>query len=90
DRFSYWVWKDINLGRTVFHWDFQGDKVKDIIRKYKDRIRVETFGDEALFTIEVIDEKISIKKIIKEFNLVTYKDYLKRAEEKQDRKRKEN
>ncbi|MCM8773087.1 MAG: hypothetical protein NC922_08605 [Candidatus Omnitrophica bacterium] len=28
DRFSYWVWIDINLDRTVFHWDYQGDKVK--------------------------------------------------------------
>ncbi|MFN4227238.1 MAG: carbon-nitrogen hydrolase family protein [Candidatus Ratteibacteria bacterium] len=87
DRFSYWVWTDINLERTVFHWDFQGDKIKKIIERYKDKLKIETFGDEAIFTIEVIDKKLSIKKIIKEFNLVIYRDYLKRAESAQDRKR---
>ncbi|MCM8818523.1 MAG: carbon-nitrogen hydrolase family protein [Candidatus Omnitrophica bacterium] len=87
DRFSYWVWEDINLERTVFHWDFEGVKVKEIVKRYKDRVKIETFGDEALFTIEVLDKSISIKDIIKEFNLVTYRDYKKRAEEKQDEKR---
>jgi predicted amidohydrolase len=88
DRFSHWVWIDINLQRTVFHWDFQGDKVKKIIEKYKDRVKIETFGDEAIFTLEVLDKDLSIEKIIKEFKLVTYKDYLKRTELKQNKKRK--
>ncbi|MCM8808772.1 MAG: carbon-nitrogen hydrolase family protein [Candidatus Omnitrophica bacterium] len=87
NRFSHWVWADINLERTIFHWDFQGDKLKKIIERYKDRLKIETFGDEAIFTIEVIDRKLSINKIIKEFNLITYRDYLKRAELAQDRKR---
>jgi len=87
DRFSYWVWSDINLERTVFHWDYQGDKVRKIIEKYKDGVKLETFGDEAIFTIEVVDRKISIEKIIKEFKLVTYKEYLKRAEIMQNKKR---
>lgn len=80
DRFSYWVWEDINLDKTIFHWDYQGDKLKKILKKYKDRIKIETFGDEAIFTIEVIDKKINIDEIKRGFNLVTYKEYLKRAE----------
>ncbi len=88
DRFSYWVWTYINLDRTVFHWDYQGDKLKKIIERYKDKVKIETFGDEALFTIEVIDKNLTIEKIIKEFNLVTYKEYIKRATEKQNEKRK--
>lgn len=80
DRFSYWVWEDINLDKTIFHWDYQGDKLKKILKKYKDRIKIETFGDEAIFTIEVMDKKINIDEIKREFNLVTYKEYLKRAE----------
>ncbi|MGB9677305.1 MAG: carbon-nitrogen hydrolase family protein [Candidatus Ratteibacteria bacterium] len=87
DRFSHWVWTNINLERTVFHWDFQGEKIKKIIEKYKDRVKIETFGDEAIFTIEVLDRKIPIEKIISEFNLVTYNDYLKRAELRQNSKR---
>ncbi|MCM8803816.1 MAG: hypothetical protein NC833_00995 [Candidatus Omnitrophica bacterium] len=87
DRFSYWVWTDINLNKEVFHWDYQGDKVNKIIKKYKDRIKIETFGDEAIFTIETIDKNLSIEKIKKEFSLVTYSEYKKRATEKQDKRR---
>ncbi len=87
DRFSYWVWEDINIDRTVFHWDYQGDRIKKIIEKYGDKVKIETFGDEAIFTIEVFDKNLSIEKIKKEFNLVTYEEYIKRATEKQDRKR---
>ncbi|MCM8772956.1 MAG: carbon-nitrogen hydrolase family protein [Candidatus Omnitrophica bacterium] len=87
DRFSYWVWADINIERTVFHWDYQGDKIKEIIRKYGDKVQIETFGDEALFTIETLDKNLSVSQIIKEFSLVTYKDYIKRAERKQNEKR---
>ena len=88
DRFSWWVSATINLERTVFHWDFQGDKVKDIIKKYGDKVKIETFGPEALFTIEPLVDEISIKDIIKEFNLVTYREYIKRASKFQDKYRK--
>ena len=77
----------INIERTIFHWDYQGDRVKKIIEKYGDKVKIETFGDEAIFTIEIFDKNLSIEKIREEFNLVTYVEYIKRAEEKQDRKR---
>jgi predicted amidohydrolase len=83
DRFFHWVWRDIELDTGVFHWDFQEDKPKEIKRKYGDKVRIETFGDEALFTIEPLSEEIKIEELIREFSLVPYKDYLNRAEKKQ-------
>lgn len=87
NRFSYWVWKDINLERTVFHWDFQGEKLKNILDEYKDKIKIETFGDEAIFTIEPISKNIKIEDIIKKYKLVTYREYIKRATIAQDKAR---
>ena len=84
NRFSYWVWCDINLERTVFHWDFQGDRLKGILKEYRDKIKIETFGDEALFTIEPISKDVKIDEIIKKYKLITYKEYIKRATEVQD------
>jgi predicted amidohydrolase len=83
DKFFYWVWRDIELDVGVFHWDFQENKPKEIKRKYGDKIRIETFGDEALFTIEPLSDEIKLEDLIKEFSLVPYKDYLLRAEKKQ-------
>jgi len=84
DRFSRWVAADINLGRTVFHWDFQGERLRDIRRAYGPRVRIETFGPEALFTLEPVDPDLSIDDIIAEFDLVTHRDYIARATAAQD------
>jgi len=85
DRFSWWVWREVNLEREVFHWDFQGEKLRDILKEYGDKIKIETFGDEALFTIEPISKDIKIKDIIKKYKLVTYREYIERATKVQDK-----
>lgn len=87
DRFSWWVWSEIDLERTVFHWDFQETKTREIAKKYGNKIKIECFGSEAWFVLEPNDREISIDKIIKEFKLVTYRDYIKRATTAQDKER---
>jgi len=87
DRFSFWVWKEIDLDRGVFHWDFQGGKTREIRRKYGDKLKIETFGEEALFTLESLSENLRLEEIIREFGLLSYRDYLSRAEAKQKEKR---
>ena len=89
DRFSYWVWDRIELDTGVFHWDFQQDKPLKIWRKYGDKVKIESFEDEALFTVEPLTEDIRLEDIIKEFNLITYRDYIARAEKRQDQMRKD-
>ncbi len=85
DRFSWWVWRDINLEREVFHPDFQREKIRDILKEYGEKIKIETFGDEALFTIEPISKDVKIKDIIKKYKLVTYREYIERATKVQDK-----
>lgn len=88
DRFSWWVWSEVDLDKGIFHWDFQEEKLRQIKRKFGDKVRVETFGDEALFTIEVTQEDIKLQDLVKEFALLPYRDYLRRAENAQNEKRK--
>lgn len=85
DRFSWWVWEAIDLERTVFHWEYQMGKVKEIYRKYGDKIKTESFEREGLFTIEPNSPEILISEIIKEYGLVTYRDFLERANAAQDK-----
>jgi len=87
DRFSYWIWDKIELDTGVFHWDFQHDKPLKIYKKYGDKIKIESFEDEALFTIEPLTDDINLEDIIREFDLITYRDYIARAEREQNKKR---
>lgn len=84
DRYAHWVWADVNLGRAVFHLDFQWERIRDIRRKYGPRIRAETFHQEALFTLEPLDGDLAMDDVIAEFGLVTYRDYIARATAAQD------
>lgn len=86
DRFAYWVWDKIELDTEVFHWDFQYDKPLKILEKYGDKVRIESFEDEALFIIEPLED-IKMEDIIREFDLLTYKNYIARAESNQDKRR---
>lgn len=79
DRFAWSVWSTVDLDRTVFHWDFQEEKIKEIGRKYGNKIKVESFGLEHLFALEPNSSEISIPKVIREYGLITYREYIKQA-----------
>ncbi len=87
DRFTRWAVAEVNLQRTVFHWDMQGHRVKDIVARYGPRIRIETYGPEAVFTLQPDDPDLPIAQIIQEFELVPYRDYIARAAAAQDASR---
>jgi len=84
DRFSRWVSAVIDLDRTVFHWDFQGDRLGEIRAKYGPRVQIETYGPEAWFVLQSHDPDVSVADIAAEFALVTYREYIRRATMAQD------
>jgi len=86
DRLMWWVCREINLDRTVFHWDFQDHRLKDIRKKYGNKVKIEVFGPEGWFVLEP-EGDLSIETVKKEFGLVTYREYIKRATGKQDKAR---
>ncbi|HNQ34490.1 MAG TPA: carbon-nitrogen hydrolase family protein [bacterium] len=77
DRFSWWVTRVLDLESAVFHWDYQGDRLKAIRARYGDRIRIETLGPEAWFILEAADPELSIPAVAREFELRTYRRYIK-------------
>lgn len=85
---SRWAWARIDLERTVFHLDYQEEKIPAIKSRYGDGIKVESFTPEGWFTLEPADDGVSIPQVMKEFGLVTYRDYIKRAAGAQKKARK--
>jgi len=67
---------DLNLDRGLFHTDKQMQKIMAIQKKYGDKVVVKTFTEEHLILLENLVPGKTIQDIIKEFDLVTYKDFI--------------
>ncbi|MCM8770206.1 MAG: carbon-nitrogen hydrolase family protein [Candidatus Omnitrophica bacterium] len=87
DRFQWWVWKEINLDRTVYHWDYQGYLLERLRRCYGSHLLIETYGPEAWFVLTPTVPELTISEVEKKFKLVRYPDYLKRATRAQEKAR---
>jgi len=80
-RWSRIAYHELNLDRALFHTDLQMQQISQIQKKYGNGVLVKTFTEEHLFLLENNLENITIKDIIREFNLVTYCDYIDRCTE---------
>jgi len=78
-RWSRIVFCEINLDRALFHTDLQMDKIQKIQQKYGTGIKIRTYTEEHLFMLENEVPGKTIQDIIKEFDLVTYSDYIARC-----------
>jgi len=87
DGLQRWFCAPINLDKELFHWDFQGKKIKEIQAKYGRIVEVKVYQLEGCVTIETRSLDVNLNQIIEEFQLVTYDSYIKRATMNQDKKR---
>ncbi len=79
-----WVIADLQLDTPLFHLDFQFDKMEQIRVKYGERIEVRVYEEEAWWRILPKDPSVDVPAIIREFELVTFDDYMARATRRQD------
>lgn len=74
---------DIDLDKRLFHTDDQAHQILPVQTHYGDRVRIETFTEEHLFTLESIDPALDIDEVIREFGLVEYETYIDRCTQAQ-------
>ena len=70
---------DLDLDKRLFHTDGQADRILPIQARYGAQVRVETFTEEHLFTLETLDPALTPDAVIAEFGLVEYDDYVARC-----------
>lgn len=70
---------DLNLDKRLFHTDLQSHKLQALQTRYGRRIRLESFTEEHLFTLESQDPALSIDEVIAEFELIDYRTYIHRC-----------
>jgi predicted amidohydrolase len=75
---------DLNLEKQLFHTDCHAHLLLPMQERYGDRVRIETFTEEHLFTLESLDPQLSIGDIVSEFGLTDYLAYIDRSARKQE------
>lgn len=79
-KWSDWAHEVIDLDKGLFHIDLQYYKIYAIQAALGNRVRVRSFSEENIFTLESFDPEWPMQRIIREFGLETCKDYLKQCE----------
>lgn len=78
-RWSRLAFHDLNLDKRLFHTDSQQHQLVPLLTRYGRRVRLETFGEEHLFTLESLDPALSVDEVIREFRLTEYRPFLDRC-----------
>lgn len=70
----------LDTDRTFIHENFNGEKVKKLLEDYKDKIVMEHHYDmEAWWLLKSLDPEISVRKLCKEYEIETLREYLQRS-----------
>ena len=78
-RWSRLVCYDLNLDKRLFHTNGHEHQLLKLQTRYGSRIRIESFTDEHVFTLESIDPDLPIGEIIRDFSLVEYRAFIERC-----------
>jgi predicted amidohydrolase len=78
-RWGRLAFHNLNLDKRLFHTDGQMMKLVPILTRYGEAVRIETFHEEHLFTLESIDPSLSVDAVIAEFGLVEYRPFIDRC-----------
>jgi predicted amidohydrolase len=76
---------DVNIDKRLFHTDGQAEKILELQKRYGQRIRIEGFTEEHLFSVEPIDENLNIEDLIRDDSLMDLKTYMRESEEARSR-----
>ncbi|MHC4300480.1 MAG: carbon-nitrogen hydrolase family protein [Planctomycetota bacterium] len=86
-KFQQWAGAVVPLGKTVFEIDFHVSKMRQIQKKYGSRVEVTWYHDEDLVTLASLDPVLTVQDLIDEYELTPHRDYILRAQRKQDEAR---
>jgi hypothetical protein len=70
---------DLNLDKRLFHTDGQMHQLLPMQTRYGRRVRIESFTEEHLFTLESLDPDLPVDEVIREFGLTEYRRFLDRS-----------
>jgi predicted amidohydrolase len=86
-EFVRYAWATINLDKVnTPAWPTR-DKLPDLFKKYGERLAIKMWASTGVITIESRDAQLNLGGVLKEFDIMTYEDLLKRETANQDQRR---
>jgi beta-ureidopropionase len=86
-KYRRWAAAVLPLGRRLFEIDYHVGKMRRIQQKYGDKVRVEWYHDDDLVTLASLDPQLTVDDLIEEFDLTPHTEYIQRAQQAQDERR---
>lgn len=71
--------EEVNLDRKLFHIDQNWEKLVAVQARYGSSIRIRGFSEENFFTLEPLDDSVTVEDIVREFGLEPYREYHERV-----------
>ncbi len=81
---------ELNLDKKLFHIDQNWEKLLAAQAHYGRSIQIRGFSEENFFTLEALDDSVTVEQIVREFGLEPYQEYHCRVTQIQDKVRKKN
>jgi beta-ureidopropionase len=85
--FSQWTSATLSLDKRLFEIDGHGAKVREMQKKYGERIEVVWYHDEDWFTLASLDTELPLTRVMAEFEMIPLTDYIAQSEALQKRAR---
>lgn len=79
-----WAQYNLNLGKRLFETDFVMPRMRELEKKYGDRVELRWFHDEDWFTLASNDPVLSVQDLCAEYGLVPKQEYHARCTKAQD------
>lgn len=68
----------VNFDRVALHADYNQEKIVAVQKEYGQRVRIIFDQQNCLFFLESLDRGLTVQKVMKKFDLISYRDYLAR------------
>jgi len=82
--FRQWAGVVLPVGKRLFEIDFHVGKMRQIEKKYGQRVRVTWYHDDDLVTLASLDPELTVDDLVAEFGLTPHGAYIERAQKAQD------
>lgn len=78
-KYQRWIGAELPLGKRVFEIDFHIPKMREIQRKYGQRVQIEWSHDDDWVTLASLDPDLTVEDLIREYGLLPLDAYRERS-----------
>jgi predicted amidohydrolase len=86
-KYRYWAGAVLPVGKKLFEIDFHVSKMREIEQKYGSKVNIKWYHEDDLVSLASLDPELTVDDIIEEFELTPHTNYIKRAQNAQDKRR---